>query len=153
MNLKNLRPAALITVAALFAAVFLFAFFIDRKYSSWEFFFLAGGLVMLYFLLRGRKKTKIEKFYDAVIKNSASNEKGLLGDPVNNLRIKPLKKLSETPGENSIVYIFKMEPGMSKSKYEQHKEGLEQYLRAEVKFSFDDDLIIQVSEKSPLKYK
>jgi hypothetical protein len=153
MNLKKLNASVLLTITALFTVVFLFAFFIDSKYSAWEFVIITGGLVFLYFLLRGKKKTKIEKFYDAVIKNSASNEKASYGDAVNNLRLKPLKKLGVSPGKNCTVYTFRMEPGMSRSKYEQHREGLEQYLRAQVKFSFDKDLIIEVTDSPPGKYK
>lgn len=153
MDLKKLRPAALMTIAGLFAVVFIFAFFADSKYSYFEPLIIVGGLIFLYFLIRGRKKTKIEKFYDAVIKNMTSNDKGIVCDGVSALRLKALKKLSEEKTTDGIVYTFKMDAGMSRSKYEQYKEALEQYLDSEVKFSFNHNLKIEVTGTPTDRYK
>lgn len=154
MDLKKLDKSIQLIIIGIVVIIFVFLFgFVDVKYIRWLPVLLVVAFVPVIIKYKPRKKTKIEKFYDEVIKNTAANEKGKFGDTDTNLRLKALKKLEEDEDDERTKYTFKMGTGNSKSQYEKYKEGLEQYLDAPVEFSFDHNLIITVFKKSLDKYK
>lgn len=153
MDLKKLDKSAQLAIIGMVIIIFAFLFFVDAKYIRWMYVLLVVAFVPIYLKYKPKRKTKIEKFYEAVIKNTAANEKGILGDPTNNLRLKSLKMLEKDEDDERTEYTFKMGTGNSRSQYEKYKEGLEQYLDSPVEFSFDHNLIITVFKKPLDKYK
>lgn len=154
MDLKKLDKSIQLIIVGIIVIIFVFLFgFVDAKYIKWLPVLLVVAFVPIYIKYKPKRKTKIEKFYDEIIKNTAANEKGIFGDPASNLRLKSLKMIEEDEDNERTKYTFKMGTGNSKSQYERYKEGLEQYLDAPVEFSFDHNLIITVLKKPLDKYK
>ncbi len=89
-----------------------------------------------------------------MIAGTAVNDKGSLGNPIDNMRLKPIKLIDEQLlADGGTVYSFKIPTGMSKSHYERYREGLEQYLNKNVRFAFDQNLMITVLDGPLVKYK
>lgn len=154
MDLKKLDKSIQLIIIGIVVIIFVFLFgFVDARYIKWLPVLLVVAFVPIYIKYKPKRKTKIEKFYDEIIKNTAANEKGIFGVPDTNLRLNKLKMLKKDEDDERTKYTFKMGTGNSRSQYEKYKEGLEQFLDAPVEFSFDHNLIIKVLKKPLDKYK
>lgn len=124
MKLKNLSIYIQLIIIGFVVSLFLPIFdVIDVKYIKGFQALLIIAMAAILIFRKPKIKSDIEKFYEAVIANTAANEKGTFGDPDTNLRLKSLKMIDKDEDKERTKFTFKMGTGNSRSQSKNIKRG------------------------------